>query len=414
MVHPSEMTTLIGELLEKGHEFSFVQVMRLARRYLDPEGEAGIPGIPWQERVTIRPELSLAFPASDVAKVERNGDNLRITATFLGLYGPSSPLPAFYTEDLMDEASNDESVFRDFLDIIHQRLYHLYFACWSKYRLLIRIVEENNPIDRERLLCLIGLGEKELSESIPDSYNLLRYTGILTQHPRSATGLAAMLRDMLGMKDLRIMQNVKRMVPIPADQRMRLGLGNCRLGIDTVLGSQIADRMGKFRIRIGPLTWREFNDHLPGTARHEKLTRYTRFYLTDPLEVEVELVLAAGEARPIVLGDPEARLGLNTWCFSGDSLGEVSAVFRMAAMPGIRTPRKSGRAPRQSRTFIDHYREERAALDKLAAQYVEEHPNLAPMMSGPLADQGVERLFEGTAFLNALLRQKLEDDIPEF
>ncbi|MEA5112492.1 MAG: type VI secretion system baseplate subunit TssF, partial [Geobacteraceae bacterium] len=117
---------------------------------------------------------------------------------------------------------------------------------------------------------------------------------------------------------------------------------------------------------------------------------------------------------PGVPGDPEARLGLNTWCFSGDSLGEVSAVFRMAAVPGIRTPRKSGRAPRQSRTFIDHYREERAALDKLAARYVEEHPNLAPMMSGPLADQGVERLFEGTAFLNALLRQKLEDDIPEF
>ncbi len=160
------MTTLIGELLERGQEFSFVQVMRLARRHLDPEGEAGIPGIPWQERVRIRPELSLAFPAADVAKVERDGDNQKITATFLGLYGPASPLPAFFTEDLMDEASGDESVFRDFLDIIHQRLYHLYFECWSKYRLLIRIVEENNPIDRERLLCLIGLGERELSERI--------------------------------------------------------------------------------------------------------------------------------------------------------------------------------------------------------------------------------------------------------
>jgi hypothetical protein len=191
------MTTLMDKLLERGHEFSFVQVMRLARRHLDPEGEAGIPGIPWQERVTIRPELSLAFPAADVAKVERDGDSLLITAAFLGLYGPASPLPTFYTEDLMDEASNDESVFRNFLDIIHQRLYHLYIECWSKYRLSIRIIEENNPIDRERLLCLIGLGERELFESIPDSYNLLRYTGILTQHPRSATGFAALLRQKL-------------------------------------------------------------------------------------------------------------------------------------------------------------------------------------------------------------------------
>jgi len=409
------MTPLIDELVEHGHEFSFVQVMRLARRYLDSDGEAGIPGIPWQERVRIRPELSLAFPAADVAKVERDDGNLRVTATFLGLYGPSSPLPTFYTEDLMEESSNDESVFRDFLDIIHQRLYHLYFQCWSKYRLLIRIVEENNPIDRERLLCLIGLGEKELVASVPEAFTLLRYTGILSQYPRSATGLATMLRDMLGMKDIRIMQNVKRMVPIPDDQRMRLGLGNCRLGIDTVLGSHIADRMGRFRIRIGPLTWQEYNDLLPGTPRMHMLTRYTRFYLTDPLEVEVELVLASGEARPIRLGDPGSRLGLNMWCFSGDTLGEVSAVFRMAAQPEAAMPAAGhDPAPRQSRRFVDLYREERAALDKEAARYVEGHPDLAPLMSGPLADQGVERLLEGTAFLNALLQQKLADDFPEF
>jgi len=35
------------------------------------------------------------------------------------------------------------------------------------------------------------------------------------------------------------------------------------------------------------------------------------------------------------LGDPSSRLGLNMWCFSGDTLGEVSAVFRMAALPEI-------------------------------------------------------------------------------
>jgi predicted component of type VI protein secretion system len=60
---------MVEELLARGHEFSFVQIMRLARRYLDPDGEAGIPGIPLQERVRIRPGLSLAFPAADVAKV---------------------------------------------------------------------------------------------------------------------------------------------------------------------------------------------------------------------------------------------------------------------------------------------------------------------------------------------------------
>jgi len=134
MVRSAEdtVTGVLNELLKCGHEFSFVQVMRLARKHLDPKGEEGLPEIPWQDRVRVRPELSLAFPASDVAGVEKDGDNLRVTTTFLALYGASSPLPTFYTEDLMDEASNDESVCRDFLDIIHQRLYHLWFQCWSK------------------------------------------------------------------------------------------------------------------------------------------------------------------------------------------------------------------------------------------------------------------------------------------
>jgi len=75
-----------------------------------------------------------------------------------------------------------------------------------------------------------------------------------------------------------------------------------------------------------------------GIPRMHRLTRYTRFYLTDPLEVEVELVLASGEARPIRLGDPGSSLGLNMWCFSGDTLGEMSAVFRMAAQPEAAMP----------------------------------------------------------------------------
>lgn len=416
MAHATGMTSLIDDLLANGHEFTFVQIMRLARRFLDPAGEMGLPEIPWQDRVRVRPELSLAFPASDVAGVDKDGDDLRITATFLGLYGAASPLPTFFTEDLMDEASSDESVCRDFLDIIHQRLYHLWFQCWSKYRLIIRVVEENNPIDKERLLCLIGLGEKELADSVPDAFSLLRYTGILTQYPRSAMGLKTILRDALGMNNIRIIQNIRRMVSIPDDQRMRMLVSGRRLGMDTVLGSKIADRTGRFRIRIGPLTWREFNDLLPGTPRNDKLAGLTGFYLTDPLEVELELVLAAGEAQPIRIGDPEARLGLNTWDFAGSSIGEVSALFRVETLPNrkhLPSPPETA-PPKTGQTFVDYYRKERALLGEWAERFAGNHPNLAPLVSGSMADSGVERLLEGTAFLNALLQRKLDDDIPEF
>jgi type VI secretion system protein ImpG len=414
MAHEAGVTPLITDILTHGHEFSFVQVMRLARKHLDTRRVDGHPIVPWQDRVGIRPELSLAFPASDVVRVEQHGDHLRVTATFLELYGPASPLPNFFTEELFDEASHDESVLRDFIDILHQRSYQLYFRCWSKYRLLIRVVEEQNPIDRERLLCLIGLGQNELASSVPEAYALLRYTGILSQYPRSATGLATMLRDALKLKNIRIKQNVKRMVSISSDQQMRMGMFGCRLGMDTVLGSRIADRMGRFRMEIGPLAWDAFNSFLPGTGLHEKLSGYTRFYLVDPLDVELKLILAAGEAKPIRIGDPNAKLGINTWSFAGDTLGEVSAGYQLSPQPFTSPAPLQDTGPRHTeRGFIDYYRRERARLGELAARFTDIHPNLAPMINGPLSDPGVERLLEGTAFLNALLQQRLDDDFPE-
>jgi type VI secretion system protein ImpG len=409
---------LMENLLQSGHGFSFVQVMRLARRFLDPRGEEGLPEVPWQDRVLIRPELSLAFPASDVTRVERDGVNLRVATTFLGLYGSSSPLPNFYTEDLLDEASSDESVIRDFLDIINQRLYHLYFQCWNKYRFFIRIIEENNPIDRERLFCLIGLGEQELRNAVPDSWSLLRYAGLFTQNPRSALGLKTLLREVFSLKSIRITQNIQRLVPIPADQRLSMGSSCCRLGVDAVLGSEIADQMGKFRVEIGPLSWEGFNDLVPGSPQHEKLARYVQFYLVDPLAVDLKLILAAGEAKLLRLGDPAARLGLNTWCFAGVPLGEMSTVFPLASLPTEVPPPATNEfncSPERTEpnTLIDYYQKELAQLRDLANGYAEAHPNHASMISGHSTDPGVERLFEGVAFLNANLQKKIDDDFPE-
>ncbi len=119
-----------------------------------------------------------------------------------------------------------------------------------------------------------------------------------------------------------------------------------------------------------------------------------------------------------MLGDPAARLGLNTWCFSGDTLGEVSAGFHVSATPFKQTTPSVSESvpspPDSHRSMIDYYREERAQLRELTEHFVEKHPNLAPLMSGAMADSGMGRLLEGTAFYNALLQRKLADDIPEF
>jgi type VI secretion system protein ImpG len=415
---------LVKDLLSCGHEFSFHQVMHLARTVLGPDTAPGLPEVPWQERLHIRPDLSLAFPAADVARVERSGQDgseLLVTTTFLGLYGSSSPLPTHYTEDLMDEAAAGSSVCRDFLDIIHERLYRLYSQCWSKYRLFIQVAEEKNPPDQERLFCLIGLGDQELRDCLPDSWSLVRYAGLLTQFSRSAEGLQTLLRDALGLSQLEVVQCVLRTVQISKDQHMRLGLSSMCLGVDTVLGSEMPDRASKIRIEIGPLSKKTFDSLLPGTELHDKLTRLVRLYINDPLVCDLRITIAAQQVRPISLGDPAgSRLGLNTWCFSGATLDEVSATFPLASsalpLPATACGAYDVDDPiggKEPSSLIDHYQRELAGLRDLMASYAESHPELSSMISGHVSDPSIERLLEGVAFLNANLQLKLADDFPE-
>ena len=189
------------ELLKEGHAFSFFQVVRLLRRYgaeLTGESATDPQGC---DQIVIKPNLSLAFPPSDVDSVEESGNHdetrFLVTANFLGLYGTATPLPTFYTEDLMDEEAQDESVSRDFFDLVNQPLFALLYRIWSKYRLHLNVLEEENPQQIDQLFCLLGLGEKPLRQTVANPNRLLRYIGLFTQYPRSAMGLKTLLQDAL-------------------------------------------------------------------------------------------------------------------------------------------------------------------------------------------------------------------------
>ena len=328
------------ELLKKGHEFSFFQVMRLIRLLGRGPERTGVQEEGEKENVRVRPELSLAFPAADVAKIEETageGFGYRVTTTFLGLYGSSSPLPTFYTEDLLEEAEGDSSVSRDFLDIINHRLFSLFFRCWTKYRLFLQVVEEKNLRDLERLFCLLGLGEEELREGLPEPFYLLRYIGLFTQFPRCASGLETLLQDSLGKVPVNLLPCLMRRVKIPEDQRLSLGMTGSLLGQDSFLGEEIEDRMGKFRLQIGPLDAKKFRDLLPGRPAYQKLAFLTKFYLVEPLEYDIELILTQGEVKTACLGAPKwSDLGWDTWIVSGEYAEEVKAVFPPQNNQGVK------------------------------------------------------------------------------
>jgi type VI secretion system protein ImpG len=61
-----------------------------------------------------------------------------------------------------------------------------------------------------------------------------------------------------------------------------------------------------------------------------------------------------------------------------------------------------------------YFQQELNNLKDLGAEFARLHPAVAPMLSGLSTDPDVERVLEGVAFLTALMRQKLDDDFPEF
>lgn len=318
------------QLLGEGHRFSFIQAYRFLRNLLRREMSPEAHEHDVVKRIRVRADLSLAFPETDVISIEELStypSRFLITATFLGLYGTSSPLPTFYTEDLLQEQAQDHSISRDFIDIFNTRLYSLYFRVWSRYRLFFKLVEEIDQATFERLYCILGLGGEKIRQRIENPDGMLRYTGLMTQFPRSAEGLRALLADGLALPGIQIVQCVERMAEIPEEQRFVLGLSGNQLGENAYMGSEISDRRGKFRVRVGPLNSGEFDRFLPDKLEFQTLKNLVRFYLDQPLVWDVEAVLSPDEAVTTHLGESSwSRLGWNTWIFSKGRMPEDTAV----------------------------------------------------------------------------------------
>jgi type VI secretion system protein ImpH len=323
------------ELLGQGKHYAFFQAMRLLRLLIARDGKDGAERL--ADLVRVRANLALAHPSTEIDSIEEVPDSpapYRVTANFLGLIGESSPLPVFYTEDVVNLPPDQQAQTRGFLDILNFPFYSLFFRIWMKYRPALKVIEENDRDYAGLLYCLSGLGLVTGDEETPETFELIRYAGLLTRSARSAAGLKTLLRDALEEPRIDIVPCVPAWKPIPEEQRCLLGRQANVLGEECHLGERVLDRAGKFRVRVGPLAAEEFNNFTPGEPRFDRLCRLTRIYLREPLDFEVEVVLAEGEARSASLGrDKWSRLGLDAWMLADEHRRSLDAVYDVRPAP---------------------------------------------------------------------------------
>ncbi len=315
---------LAGTLAARGRDFSFFQLVRLLERR--SQARVGGSGPAEVEGVRFRPDPSLGFPAVDVVAVEPlygsqdSPARMRVTTSFLGLYGSTSPLPISYGEEVLWDDPERGRV-RDFLDIFHHRLISLLYRCWCKYRYPIEFEYERDNAVTPRLFAFLCLGSPALMRAagISDSWRLLHFAGMFQHQPHSAADLERILSDYFDGLPVKVEQCTGRWVPIREEQVARLGQSNCHLGVDCSLGERVFGRMTSFRIWLGPLEYDRMLDFLPDQNNYALLRRVVDFFVKDPLDFDIGFRVQGLPGLQLTSDAPSRttpRLGWNTWLFS--------------------------------------------------------------------------------------------------
>ena len=300
---------MIEDIVEDGSSYDFFQAVRLINRL------GGANGSSEKTVLKIRPDLNLDYPQSDITEINRldDGKGYEILATFMGLYGVSSPLPGYFTEELLDDEWDEQFATREFFDVIHFHLYPLLYDAWLKYRFSLNAVERSSEKYWDILYSLMGLGA-EFRQDKEFSARLLKYAGLFSHRTKSLLGLKTILNDFADGVDIDIEPCIERKVDINTNQRCCLGKANTTLSEDAVIGVQVGDRSGKYRIVLGPLTHEQFQHMKKESSLIQQLRKIIAHYLVQPLYYEIVLKLEAGAASPVQLGNPEqSSLGVNTW-----------------------------------------------------------------------------------------------------
>jgi type VI secretion system protein ImpH len=314
---------VIRRLLEAPREFSFFQAVRLLELALPDATPLGGRGPASREAVRLRPSTSLSFQSAEVTAVTppaAEGQPYRLTTTVAGLYGANSPLPGFYSDEILHyETVNapDPDPVRGFLDLVNHRLLSLLYRAWAKYRWAFSFRGGASDAISRCMFHLIGLGDPHVRDTLGvPAQRLLRYAGFITQLPHGSTALGGVLSDYFDDVPVQVDPCLPRWVDVAEADQNRLGVRNTTLAESLTVGARVRDRAGKFGLRVGPLpALAPFVEFLPIGCHSRPLGALVRFLVPDPLEYDLFLGLEgpAVPALQLTRTEEAARLGWTSW-----------------------------------------------------------------------------------------------------
>ncbi|EDP65168.1 hypothetical protein BAL199_01439 [alpha proteobacterium BAL199] len=327
----AEPDSVIDDLIANCFRFEFFQAVSLARLALGSVDDGPVSGRDSVAGLRFRATPTMGFPATDITSVTRTEDEqgrsrFEIEVPFLGLYGPSSPLPAFVTEHVIAR-DRDSATLRDFLDLFNHRAIEIVYQIWRKYRHAATYRSGATDPISGYVIALMGMLSLRSADSPLSLESLLPFAGPLALAGRSAMMLETLISHQFNGVRTRVEEFVPRRATVDEAQKCRLGVANSTLNDDWVLGDQVPDIMGKFRLWIGPMSIGEYRGFLPGQPNRRRLASLVEATIRSRLEYEIVLIVREDDVSPWKLGKPTA-LGYDGWLAGGE---QVENVIRSAA-----------------------------------------------------------------------------------
>jgi type VI secretion system protein ImpH len=302
--------------------FRFFQAVRLLERLYPERSPVGLFVSPQTEVVQFSSVPTLSFPASEIQEYQpgKNGPP-RLFVNFMGLSAAVGVLPHAYTEFLLERARVKDRGPADFFDLFNHRIISLFYRGWQKYRFYIAYERTGASDDliSARLLDLIGLGTPSLTRRMEIADEAcLYYAGLLSARRPTAQGLKQLIEDYFEVPvEVEQFTGTWRRLPMQNRTFLRDTGAFCeQLGMGTIVGDEAFDQHGAVTLRLGPLSFRRYQEFLPGARAHTELRAWLRLYTNREFDYVIRLVLERKEVPRMNLGEEgvgASRLGLVSW-----------------------------------------------------------------------------------------------------
>lgn len=302
-----------SRLVSAPEEHHLFHALRILEAHFSDAPRLGESRRSRQDPVRLGQEPELAFPPSTIARfTPPTGDRpARLSNRFFGLFGPHGPMPLHITKYVRERLRN----FRDptlaaFADMLTHRMMSLLYRAWTTGQPAVSFDRADDPLAR-RVAAIAGYHGAHLHnrDDFPDLARLF-YAGHLAQGTKNAEGLVSILSSFFKVP-VHLQQFVGSWLELEPDDRWQLG-AMAGLGRSTSIGQKVWSRAAKFRLRVGPVSLRDYNRLLPGGESLERFQAIVRSYVGDTLDWDINLILAGDEVPRASLGGT-TRLGHTSW-----------------------------------------------------------------------------------------------------